>query len=1158
MRFSRLRLSGFKSFVDPTELLIEPGLTGVVGPNGCGKSNLLEALRWVMGENRAKSLRGSGMDDVIFAGTDKLSPRNFAEVTLVIDNVDRTAPAEFNDEEFIEVTRRIERESGSAYRINGKDVRQKDVQLLFADAATGAHSPALVSQGRIGSLINAKPQDRRAILEEAAGISGLHTRRKEAESRLRSAESNLVRVQDVIQAMDSQIASLKRQARQAIRYREVSNDIRKVEASALFLKWKAASDDVINQERLLREASSLVAEAQALVSKATTEQVETAASIPALRESDAEAAAKLQRLTIEKENMEAETARRGEMAASLEGVIEQSEADHSRENEIAEDAKASLSRLENEQSRLRSEKEGQQTAEQEAREKLEEAVRSAGNAESAYDQLSEQAAQARAKRSSLESDKLAVARRAEQIQIEKERVRGEIQTLDATDEAAAKVRNAQENISAQEKALENAQSSLTNSEKQVSELREQYRTQENNRSGIDGQVKSLSSEIDGLERLLSQDDNSDGDPAANLLTVKPGFERAVGAVLGDDLDASSNEEADRFWRTNGADDTSDAEPTHTWPKGIEAISTYVDVPDFLEMRFCHIGFLTDGADVEACIAALNPGQRLVNNVGCVWRWDGFVTKEGAPSRTAMRFEQQNRLEKLRVDLIDLQSDQAKLNELVQTAKAALEQARATEQQTRNERQVIERTLAEARRALVAAEADAAKKASRLTTLQDTVLRLDSDGEDTGRRLEEIETKLKSIPEQTGFEDALIEKRSEVEELRKILSGARAAFDGLRREAQARDDRLRAISTEMGAWKLRVTSAEKQVKSLLERREDAKKQLEALRARPEDTEANRERLLDALKVAEDERRRTSEVLVIAENKLKEKDKVLHDVQVALNDVRERQIRGEGAVENATARRKDIASLIGERFECAPTKLLEKAGVETSDNLPDIIVLDDKLEKLKRERDRLGAVNLRADEELNEIDEQRTHLTSEREDLEEAIARLRQAINGLNREGRERLLKAFDIVNKHFGDLFTSLFGGGAAHLKLTESDDPLNAGLEIFASPPGKKLQSLSLLSGGEQALTALALIFAVFITNPAPICVLDEVDAPLDDANVERFCNLLDDMMDRTDTRFLIVTHNAVSMSRMKRLFGVTMAERGISTLVSVDLERAEALRDAS
>ena len=321
---------------------------------------------------------------------------------------------------------------------------------------------------------------------------------------------------------------------------------------------------------------------------------------------------------------------------------------------------------------------------------------------------------------------------------------------------------------------------------------------------------------------------------------------------------------------------------------------------------------------------------------------------------------------------------------------------------------------------------------------------------------------------------------------------------------------------------------------------------------------REALLEQLGSAEEARRESSDALMTAENALRQKDQALREIQEAQAAARERQIRADAAVENAVSRRKDLAAQIGERFECAPTQLLEKVELETSDNLPDVSVLETKLEKLKRERDNMGAVNLRADEELNEIDEQMTHLVSERTDLEAAIARLRQAIGSLNREGRERLLAAFDIVNNHFGELFKSLFGGGEAHLKLTESDDPLDAGLEIFASPPGKRLQALSLLSGGEQALTALSLIFAVFITNPAPICVLDEVDAPLDDANVERFCNLLDEMMERTDTRFLIVTHNAVSMSRMKRLFGVTMAERGISTLVSVDLEGAEELRDAS
>ena len=445
----------------------------------------------------------------------------------------------------------------------------------------------------------------------------------------------------------------------------------------------------------------------------------------------------------------------------------------------------------------------------------------------------------------------------------------------------------------------------------------------------------------------------------------------------------------------------------------------------------------------------------------------------------------------------------------------------------------------------------------MNAIRDSQTRTAKDKEDTSERLQALDRDIAALPDVSGLEAQLQEARSRVDQARTDLSTARTAFEGLRREAEARSDRLLSIKTEADAWQLRVNSADKQLAALDDREKDIGRQLTVLEAGPEDMQDKREKLLSALARAEAERRQSSDALVVAENALAEKDKILREAQAAMADVRENQIRVEASVETAINRRKDIAAQIGERFECAPTKVLEKVGMEDSESLPDVSVLEVRLDKLKRERDRLGAVNLRADEELTEIDEQLTHLLEERTDLEEAIARLRQAINGLNKEGRERLLAAFDIVNSHFKELFTTLFGGGDAHLELTESDDPLDAGLEIFASPPGKKLQALSLLSGGEQALTALSLIFAVFMTNPAPICVLDEVDAPLDDANVERFCNLLDSMTARTDTRFLIVTHNAVSMSRMNRLFGVTMAERGISTLVSVDLEAAEELVDA-
>lgn len=1151
MRFSRLRLSGFKSFVDPTELHIEEGLTGVVGPNGCGKSNLLEAIRWVMGENRSKSLRGSSMDDVIFAGTDKRPARNFAEVTLVIDNIDRSAPAEHNNEDMIEVTRRIERDSGSAYRINGKDVRQKDVQLLFADAATGAHSPALVSQGRIGSLINAKPQDRRQILEEAAGISGLHTRRKEAESRLRSAEGNLVRVQDVVQAMESQISGLKRQAKQAVRYRTISGDIRKAEASLLYIKWKLAAEEVIKLERGLRDAETAASEVTKRVAEISKEQAVTAALLPPLREKDAAAAAKLQRLGIERENLEAEAERRKQSALSLRAALEQIAGDREREEEIAKDARAALERLNTEKARLEAAQKAERSAEVEAREALDKAAQAANEAESGFDQLSEQAAQARARRSSLESDKLAVSRRVDQLGAEQVRIESELAALTAQDEILAALKEAEECVIAAETALKTASESTAAAEAATVAARTARNEADAARAEVNGKVKTLAGEVSSLEAILVVEQGDDA-PVANDLKAQAGYEIAAGAAFGEEADAGLDSDASRYWKALSALDAV------ALPAGIAALSDYVSVPAVLERRLAFTGLAESFEAGEKAAPSLAPGQALVDQEGNYWRWDGFVQRAGAPSQAAIRLEQKNRLARLTADLEALKASATSAEKKASDAFEAHEKAREAEQAQRALRQSAEKELAEQRRALVSAEQEASKRASRVGMLKESMARVASEAEETAKRKADIQAQIDSLPKNEKLEAELAEARSKVESLRSELSGARSTYEGLRREAQVRTDRLSAIATESGAWTLRVTSADKQLKSLDEREEAANKQLAAAEASPEDLEKQKRALLDQLEIAEKERKETSDALVSAEQTLKEKDDALKAIQAQLAEVRETQIRADAALENAVTRRKDIAAHIGERFECAPTQILEKVELDTSDSLPEPMVLESRLEKLKRERDRMGAVNLRADEELTEISEQLEHLVSERSDLETAIARLRHAIGNLNREGRERLLAAFDVVNNHFGELFTTLFGGGEAHLELTESDDPLEAGLEIFASPPGKKLQALSLLSGGEQALTALSLIFAVFITNPAPICVLDEVDAPLDDANVERFCNLLENMTDRTDTRFLIVTHNAVSMARMNRLFGVTMAERGISTLVSVDLERAEHLMEAS
>ncbi len=1152
MHFSRLRLSGFKSFVDPTELLIEPGLTGVVGPNGCGKSNLLEAIRWVMGENRAKSLRGAGMDDVIFSGTDRRSPRNMAEVTLVLDNFERNAPAAHNHEDMIEVTRRIERESGSAYRINGNDQRQKDVQLLFADAATGARSPALVSQGRIGSLINAKPEDRRAILEEAAGITGLYSRRREAESRLRSAEGNLVRLQDVIGAMENQIAGLKRQARQAVRYRTISNDIQQTEASLLYLRWATASEQVIVLESSHRDAAKLVAGITVRVAEISTAQAKFAATLPDLREADASAAAVVQRLKIEQENLDAEVARRKETADGLRARIKQIADDKAREEEISSDAGAALERLKSEQGRLKNAIEGEKEAASTAQETLETTSRTASDTEAEYDQLSERFANSRAQKSSLESDKLAIGRRLAQLASEKNRITQEIETLAATDMVVAAVKLAEEaikreegNLLACEKALESAEAATATARKLSSDT-------ENKRSELAGKLKALDGEISSLKSLVSAGNKGSDAPVFEHLSAQAGYETAIGAALGADAEAGLDAAGVRYWAGCKTDHT-----VSSWPNGVTPIADYVVAPDALDARIAMTGLLDD-ASSGVKVEDLKPGQRVVAKDGRLWRWDGFTVKAGAPNQAAIKLAQKNQLGNLEQHYSRLQADMEHAARDATAAVTTHKQARAAEDTQRQTRVAAERALADAHRKLVAAEQDASRIDTRLASLRETLKRIDNEDRETKQRIAGIDEKITTLPDLGDMEAALIRARQHVEQVRSKLSNARAAYDSLRREAQARADRLTAIDSEATAWELRVTRAAKQLASLDSRADDTLKQLAAVEAGPELLHQKRQSLLSALNEAEQNRSQATESLLQAEAQLAEKDKALRSVQSEEQRLRENQIRAEAACETALNRRKDIALQIGERFECAPTKVLEKVGLMTSDTLPDVSVLDVTLEKLKRERDRLGAVNLRAEEELTDIEEQLAHLLSERRDLEDAIARLRSAIHGLNREGRQRLLAAFDLVNQHFGDLYASLFDGGQAHLKLTQSDDPLDAGLEIFASPPGKKLQALSLLSGGEQALTALALIFAVFITNPAPICVLDEVDAPLDDANVDRFCNLLDDMQARTDTRFLIVTHNAVSMSRMNRLFGVTMAERGISTLVSVDLERAEELMESA
>ncbi|MFN3232429.1 MAG: chromosome segregation protein SMC [Alphaproteobacteria bacterium] len=1146
MQFNRLRLTGFKSFVDPTELYIEEGLTGVVGPNGCGKSNLLEALRWVMGETRPKNIRGDGMDDVIFAGTAVRPARNLAEVTLLLDNATRTAPAAFNDSDQIELSRRIERESGSVYRLNGREARARDVQLMFADLATGAHSPSLVSQGRIGTLINAKPKDRRAILEEAAGTSGLHSRRHEAELRLKAAQKNLERLADLMTQIEAQLAGLKRQARQASRYRTIADRLRATEAMMLHLRWLHATDALGTARQALTEIESTVEERTRATAVASSAQAEAAATLPPLRETEAQAAAAAHRLEVAQENLDAEAARLHETILALTTRIEQIDKDGEREQTMARDAAEHLERLSAEAEKLREEEASHAGRLDEAREAVESLANTTVEAEDTLDRLNEQAASAAARRASLTGQIESLSRRADDLRSRLAATEAEQQTLankiadnPAQQQAAQRVADARRDLDMARDTSDDAQAAQT----------EAALAEETARDDL-SEVKSVMQQLQAEESALSTLVGGNSDqypPILDAIQVDPGFEAAMAAALGDDLDLPADPEAPAFWQT--LPDASDG----ALPSGAESLAQHVQAPQALSRALAQVG-VVDADQGGALQAGLNPGQILVSAEGDAWRWDGKTVKAGAKTAAAIRLEQRNRLEAVIAEIAALQPGLDAATATLHTATESLddksEKARAGGAALR----AAEEALIEARNAEAEAAQAFADQNSRVGALAETAARLGEDLADAESKLRIAQQDLSGLPSADAHAAPLATAREAVGDARNALADAKATRDGLAREAQFRATRLGAIGGETGSWQERAKSAATQLEQLATRRAEAETEYEALKDKPAALEEKRTSLAGEIETAVEKRRTATAALAEAESVLSERDTALRAAEQSLSEAREHRARIRADLEHAEERLEGVRVRIAEDLECRPEDTLEASGHNPDKPLPEMDDINRKLERLRRERDTMGAVNLRAEEEAKEVQENLDTMLAEKEDLEAAIAKLRQAISQLNREGRERLNAAFGEVNEHFTDLFQRLFGGGQAHLELTESDDPLEAGLEIYASPPGKRLQNMSLLSGGEQALTALSLIFAVFLTNPAPICVLDEVDAPLDDANVERFCDLLHEISQATETRFLVVTHHAVTMAKLHRLFGVTMAEQGVSQLVSVDLGQAEQL----
>jgi chromosome segregation protein len=1149
MKLTRLRLIGFKSFVEPTDFQIEPGLTGVVGPNGCGKSNLVEALRWVMGESSYKSMRASSMDDVIFSGSNTRPARNNAEVAILIDNAERSAPSQFNDADTLEIARRIERESGSAYRINGREVRARDVQIVFADASTGARSPALVHQGRIGEIIQAKPEQRRRVLEEAAGVSGLHARRHEAELRLKAAEANLLRIEDVIGQLAGQMEALKKQARQAIRYRTVSAQVRKSEATLYHLRWTAASLEQADAEHAKDLCVRDVADRTGAQAEASTRQANASSALPPLRDAEARAGAALHRLNIAMQELDREETRAKDRIAELDLRLVQFAADSERESRLAADAQAAIERLNAEEETIRADARDNAGRRSGVDARVAQADGALSAAEAIFADLTARLADLTAQRHQLENAAREHASRAERLEAEMAEILRQLETLKATDGPdLAALAAAVEDIQRATAAAENA---AIDAEAAHAAARQALEATRGPLTEAERRVQRLETEAKTLSKVLAVETKNLWPPVMDHVSVEKGYEKALGAALGDDLDAPVDPSAPMRW-VGSAVDVGDP----ALPPGATPLSAHVQAPAELARRLNQIGVVERHAGAELA-AHLKPGQRLVSPEGDLWRWDGFAAAAHAPTGAARRLAERARLADIEAELQVARADAESTRGLAEAAQSALQAAGAAETDARNAARERQRETNAARDRHEAAEREVNRNAARLSALTEAQTRLTASRDEAIAARSQAESALGALAPAADLETELAGVRDDIAGKRASLAEIRAEQQAIVREAELADRRLMQLATDKSGWLERQASARGQTETLAKRIDEATRDRAELDDAPRIFAERRQAFMTEVHICEGERRACADRLQDAENALAEADRDARAAQEAASAAREQLARAEERFEGAKRRLADIAREIHDMLEIEPAGVAELAEIKDGEALPDLAEVEDRLEKLRRERERLGAVNLRAEEELVEVETQHTSLTTERDDLVEAIKKLRLGIQSLNREARERLLASFQQVNAHFQQLFTKLFNGGTAELQLIESDDPLEAGLEILAKPPGKKPATLSLLSGGEQALTALALIFAVFLTNPAPICVLDEVDAPLDDHNVERFCDMLDEMTRSTDTRFVIITHNPITMARMNRLFGVTMAERGVSQLVSVDLEAAVRFREA-
>ena len=1123
-RFTRLRIAGFKSFAEPVELEILPGLTGIVGPNGCGKSNVAEALRWVMGESSARAMRGGEMDDVIFTGTAARASRNLAEATITLTATDPFPPP-FQDAAELQVSRRIERGSGSTYRVNGREARARDVQVLFADLASGARSSAMVSQGRVGALVAARPDERRAVLDEAAGIGGLHTRRAEAEGKLRAAEANLDRAQERLDTLHQQQATLARQAQQAMRYRVLTTQIAEGEAALSHLRHARADAQHAQAMRALAAARAAVEQAGAAALGAAAHQLQAAGKLPGLRLAEAAARDQAVQARLAEQAEAAERARHTQAVAQAVAARARCTDDLAHARRTLTEAQTAEQRLLAEFARLSTENAAHPDAHAAAMAGAARTRAVLDGAESAAAQAAAAAAQAGAAHLLARTARDQARQRHARATSQAARLDAERARLHPIDPEALLACERDNNGAALAHAA--AAAHLDQAEAgRIASAPDMARAAESEAAAAHARARA---EAGALAEILATYGTA-RTPLLDELRVPPGLEAALGAAFGDTLEAGAGT-GPRHWRA--------------LPAGpAVGLAQHVQGPAALARALAAIQVVDSAAEGAAGQAGLAPGQCLVSRDGGAWRWDGYVVEPGAPTAAATRLRQRNRLAGLHAAASSTESAWHAARAQRETAEAQSRAAQDAERLAREASRVAERQAQSARNALATLRDRAAAAAARLAVLEADAAALAPELADAAAALAGAEQAHAALPEEAALQHAAAATRAILAGARNAANAATAQLDRLERDHAARASRQQVLARERDDWRLRDRDAAGRATDLAARLAEAESLCATLdsgapRSPPDGAARRAAEAIHAAAAAATQAAERAQEAALAQAQTAER---------AVSAAREGLARAEQDASHAEAAWRTARLDPAYRPGPVPADLSPAAEERACQ----------RLDRQIRERTQIGPVNLLAETEVAAAAKAAAGIEHDRAELAAAIAKLRGSIGHLNREGRARLVAVFEAVDRHFQALFSRMFGGGRAHLALVGSDDPLLAGLEIYAQPPGKKLSALSLLSGGEQALTALSLIFAVFRCNPAPVCVLDEVDAPLDDANVERFCTLLDDMVQDAGTRFLVVTHHQLTMARMDRLYGVTMQERGVSRLLSVSLDRAVVLAEAA